>query len=62
MDKEEKIKDAFDKFEDGKFTDAEDELRKVFRKTVNDHLKDKLELKNDVLDIKDDDGGDKNEE
>jgi hypothetical protein len=63
MSKEEKIKDAFNKFEDGKFIEAENKLKKVFKKAVNDHLKNNLKLKKDVFDVEDvEDKKNKNEE
>jgi len=48
MDKE-KIVQAFDKFEKEKYSDSEDILRTEIRQAVNDHLKDKLGLKNDPI-------------
>ncbi len=51
-----KIKQAFNDFSNDKFLDAEEVLKKVIKKGVNDHLKDKLHLKNDPLIIPDDDG------
>ena len=48
MDKE-KIVQAFDKFEKEKYSDSEDIIRGEIRQAVNDHLKDKLGLKNDPI-------------
>lgn len=48
MDKE-KIVQAFDQFEKEKYTDSEDTIRGEIKQAVNDHLKDKLGLKNDPI-------------
>ena len=48
MDKE-KIVQAFDAFEKEKYMDSEDIIRTEIRQSVNDHLKDRLELKNDPI-------------
>lgn len=48
------IKKAFDDFEDENFTDAADTLRKEVRGGTNTFLKDKLGLKNDPLEIEQD--------
>ncbi len=51
-----KIKSAIKDFSNDKFMDAEETLKGVINQKVNDHLKDKLNLKNDPLDLpKDDD-------
>ena len=43
MDKE-KIKDALDAFEDGKYSDAKDILKKEIESAKNDFIKDKLDI------------------
>ena len=53
MGRKEEIKDIFDNFEDERYTDAEDNLKKVFKQSINNHLKDKLSLKKDVIEIDD---------
>ena len=60
----EKIVDAFDKFVDGKFAESEDILRTEIKKSVNDHLKDKLELEEDpiISDNNDNDNDDDDDE
>jgi hypothetical protein len=62
MSKED-IKKAFDDFENEKYSDSEARLKTIFKKKANDHLKDTLKLKNDVIKIDkededEDDGGD----
>ena len=44
-----KIVTAFDKFVDKKFAESEDILRTEIKQSVNDHLKSKLELKEDPI-------------
>ena len=53
MDNDE-IKKALDHFENDEFSLAKDILTKEIKKKVNNHFKDKLELKNDL----EPDGGD----
>jgi hypothetical protein len=48
MDKE-KVGQAFDAFEKEKYTDSEDIIRGEIKQAVNDHLKDKLGLKEDPI-------------
>ena len=48
MEKE-KIVQAFDAFEKEKYTDSEDIIRSEIKQAVNDHLKDKLDLKEDPI-------------
>jgi len=55
MSKED-IAKAFDDFDNEKYSNAEETLKGIFKKKVNDHLKDKLNLKNDVIQMKPDDG------
>lgn len=50
VDKE-KIKQAFNDFEEDNYTKSSDTLRGEVRSEINDFLKKKLELKNDPLDI-----------
>ena len=50
MDKD-KIVKAFDDFVEERYGDSEETLRGEIRKAVNDHIKDKLDLQNDPLDI-----------
>jgi len=50
-----KIKQAFNNFEDDKFTIASDILRGEIKKNMNSFLKDKLELQNDVIDVENED-------
>jgi len=47
----EKIVTAFDKFVDDRYAESEEDLRSEIRKAVNDHLKNKLSLENDPIDI-----------
>jgi hypothetical protein len=44
----EQIKKALDHFENDEFVDAKEILQKEIRKSKNDHLKNKLELKQDI--------------
>ena len=44
----EQIKKALDHFENDEFVDAKEILQKEIRNAKNDHLKDKLELKQDI--------------
>ena len=44
----EQIKKALDHFENDEFVDAKEILQKEIRKSKNDHLKDKLELKQEI--------------
>jgi hypothetical protein len=46
----EKVKQAFDHFENDEYTDAEQKTREVVRSEINKKMKDKLGLQNDVLD------------
>lgn len=48
MEKEQIVK-AFSDFVDKKYSDSEDTLRSAIKQEVNDHLKTKLELKNDPI-------------
>ena len=48
MDSEKVVK-AFNDFTDEKYADSEDTLRSEIKQAVNDHLKDKLDLKNDPI-------------
>lgn len=48
-----KIKDAFDKFEDDDFLGAKEILQKEIKGAKDDYLKDKLELTKDFDDSKD---------
>jgi hypothetical protein len=50
-----KIKQAFNDFEDEKYTNSSDILRKEIKQDINNFLKDKLQLKNDPLKIETDD-------
>ena len=61
MDNEEIVK-AFDKFVDSKFAESEDILRTEIKKSVNDHLKNKLELEDDPIVSTDDDNDDGDDE
>ena len=45
------VKKAFDEFEDEEYTKASDTLRSEIKSSVNDFLKDKLNLENDPLDM-----------
>lgn len=45
----ENIKKAFTEFESDNFVDAEDTLRTEIRTALSDHLKTKLNLKNDLV-------------
>ena len=54
----EKIVTAFDKFVDDRYAESEEDLRSEIRKAVNDHLKNKLSLENDPIDISDDESED----
>ena len=54
VDKE-KVKDALDSFENDEFTKAADTLKGEIKSSVNTFLKDKLELKNDPIEIEKDD-------
>jgi hypothetical protein len=54
MDKE-KIVKAFDKFVDDKYAESEEILRKEIKSAINDHLKNKLELQKDPIEIEPDD-------
>jgi len=47
----EKVKQAFNDFEDDKFTNSSDTLKQEIRKDMNTFLKDKLGLKNDPLEV-----------
>jgi len=49
-----KVRKAIDDFENDKFSDASNVIRKEVKITVNDFLKDKLGLKNNPLDIEKD--------
>jgi len=49
-----KVKQAFNDFENEKFTSSADILRKEINKDINSFLKDKLQLKNDPLEIETD--------
>jgi hypothetical protein len=51
VDKE-KVKKALDDFENEKFSNASDILRGEIKNSVNTFLKDKLSLKNDPIEIK----------
>jgi hypothetical protein len=53
MDKEQIVK-AFDKFVDDKYAESEEILRKEIKTAINDHLKDKLELQKDPIEIDND--------
>ena len=57
MDKE-KVRKALDHFENDEFVDAKDILSKEIKGAVNQHVKDKTGLKNDIdpAPAKDDDG------
>jgi hypothetical protein len=57
MDKE-KIVKAFDKFVDDKYAESEEILRKEIKSAINDHLKNKLELQKDPIEIEPDDTDD----
>ena len=54
MDKEQIVK-AFDKFVGDKYAESEEILRKEIKTAINDHLKDKLELQKDPIEIESDD-------
>lgn len=56
----EKIKKAFDEFEDDNYVDAEETLKSQIKKAKNDYLKKELDLEGDVEDIEpeDDDSDD----
>lgn len=45
------VKKAFDEFENEEYTKSSETLRNEIKNSVNDFLKDKLNLKNDPLDI-----------
>ena len=45
----EKIVKAFDDFVEERYGDSEDTLRREIQQAVSDHLKDKLQLKNDLV-------------
>ena len=49
MADKEKIRDAFDAFQNEKFMDSEEILKQEIKQSINDHLKDKLKLKNDPI-------------
>jgi len=51
MADKEKVRQAFNDFEDDKFNDASDTLRQEIKKDMNSFLKDKLKLKNDPLKV-----------
>lgn len=57
----EQIKKALDHFENDEFVDAKEILQKEIRKSKNDHLKDKLELKQDIEPIEKEEVQDKEE-
>ena len=44
----EQIKKALDHFENDEFVDAKEILQKEIKKAKNDHLKNKLDLKQDI--------------
>lgn len=54
MDKEQ-IRKALDAFENDKFSDAKDIVKKEISKKRDDFLKDKLELSNDINPVEDED-------
>lgn len=51
----EKIKDALDSFENDDFMAAKDTLSKEIKGHMNDYFKEKLGLKDDVIDFEKDD-------
>jgi hypothetical protein len=57
MDKE-KIVKAFDKFVGDRYAESEEILRKEIKTAINDHLKDKLDLQKDPIEIEPDDQDD----
>ena len=58
----EQIKKALDHFENDEFVDAKEILQKEIRKSKNDHLKDKLELKQEIEPIEKEEVQDKEDQ
>ena len=52
MVNKEKVKSAIDDFENEKHTEAKETIKAEIRSSVNDYLKDKLGLKNDPIQSK----------
>lgn len=47
----EKVAKVINDFADEKYADSEEGLRDIFRQSVGDHLKDKLNLKNNPISV-----------
>lgn len=50
----EKIKKAFDEFENDNFMDSKETLQQEIKKAVDNHLKDKVDLKTSPNDLEED--------